>query len=39
MGINISEYGLAEAGTGDYEPVPTEEDLYWRLGLPTSLRS
>jgi DNA polymerase (family 10) len=34
MGINISEYGLAEEGTGDYEPVATEEDLYARLGLP-----
>ncbi|HET7271916.1 MAG TPA: DNA polymerase/3'-5' exonuclease PolX [Rubrobacter sp.] len=41
MGINISEYGLAEAGTGDYKPVPTEEDLYSRLGLayiPPELR-
>jgi DNA polymerase (family 10) len=34
MGINISEYGLAEAGTGDYEPVATEEEIYERLGLP-----
>jgi len=34
MGINISEYGLAEEGTGDYEPVATEEELYGRLGLP-----
>ncbi|WP_166172492.1 DNA polymerase/3'-5' exonuclease PolX [Rubrobacter tropicus] len=34
MGINISEYGLAAAGTGEYEPVATEEDLYSRLGLP-----
>ncbi len=34
MGINISEYGLAEAGTGNYEPVATEEDLYARLELP-----
>ncbi len=25
MGVNISEYGLARAGTGDYEPVATEE--------------
>ena len=41
MGINISEYGLAEAGTGDYKPVATEEDLYSRLGLayiPPELR-
>ena len=41
MGINISEYGLARAGTGDYEPVATEEDLYSRLGLayiPPELR-
>src|ERR671915_155464 len=41
MGINISEYGLARAGTGDYKPVPTEEDLYSRLGLayiPPELR-
>ena len=34
MGINISEYGLARNGTGDYEPVATEEELYERLGLP-----
>ena len=34
MGINISEYGLAQAGTGDYEPIATEEELYSRLGLP-----
>ena len=34
MGINISEYGLAQAGTGDYEPVATEEEVYERLGLP-----
>ena len=34
MGINISEYGLAAAGTGDYEPIATEEELYSRLGLP-----
>jgi DNA polymerase (family 10) len=34
MGINISEYGLAKAGTGDYEPVATEEELYARLDLP-----
>jgi len=34
MGINISEYGLAREGTGAYEPVATEEDLYGRLGLP-----
>jgi DNA polymerase (family X) len=33
MGINISEYGLAEIGTGDYKPVATEEDLYSRLDL------
>jgi len=33
-GINISEYGLARAGTGEYEPVATEEELYSRLGLP-----
>jgi DNA polymerase (family X) len=33
-GINISEYGLAKAGTGDYEPVATEEELYARLDLP-----
>ncbi len=41
MGLNISEYGLAEAGTGDYEPVATEEELYSRLGLsyiPPELR-
>jgi DNA polymerase (family 10) len=41
MGVNISEYGLAKAGTGDYRPVATEEDLYSRLGLayiPPELR-
>ncbi len=41
MGINISEYGLARAGTGDYKPVATEEDLYSRLNLsyiPPELR-
>ncbi len=41
MGINISEYGLAEAGTGEYEPVATEGELYERLGLsyiPPELR-
>ena len=41
MGINISEYGLARAGSGDYEPVATEEELYSRLGLafiPPELR-
>jgi DNA polymerase (family X) len=34
MGINISEYGLAKEGTGNYEPVATEEELYGQLGLP-----
>src|SRR5919205_3633089 len=34
MGLNISEYGLAKAGTGNYEPVATEEEIYSRLGLP-----
>jgi DNA polymerase (family X) len=34
MGINISEYGLAKAGTGDYEPIATEEEVYAKLGLP-----
>jgi DNA polymerase (family 10) len=41
MGINISEYGLAEAGTGDYKPVASEEEIYARLGLayiPPELR-
>ncbi|MDQ4126592.1 MAG: DNA polymerase/3'-5' exonuclease PolX [Actinomycetota bacterium] len=41
MGINISEYGLAKAGTGDYKPVASEEELYSRLGLayiPPELR-
>jgi DNA polymerase (family 10) len=41
MGINISEYGLAREGTGDYEPVATEEEIYDRLGLaytPPELR-
>jgi DNA polymerase (family 10) len=41
MGLNISEYGLAEAGTGEYEPAATEEDLFEKLGLayiPPELR-
>src|ERR687885_1479288 len=41
MGINISEYGLARAGTGDYKPVATEEEIYSRLDLayiPPELR-
>ena len=41
MGVNISEYGLAEIGTGDYKPVATEEELYRRFGLayiPPELR-
>src|ERR671933_503366 len=33
MGTNISEYGLAKAGTGEYEPIATEEEIYSRLGL------
>ena len=41
MGINISEYGLAKAGIGEYEPAATEEDLFEKLGLvyiPPELR-
>ena len=41
MGLNISEYGLAKAGTGNYEPMATEEEIYSRLGLsyiPPELR-
>ncbi|MDQ3302623.1 MAG: DNA polymerase/3'-5' exonuclease PolX [Actinomycetota bacterium] len=41
MGLNISEYGLAEAGTGDYEPVSAEAEIYSRLDLafiPPELR-
>ena len=41
MSINISEYGLAKAGTGEYEPIATEEEIYSRLGLayiPPELR-
>lgn len=34
MGLNISEYGIAKAGSGHYEPVATEEELYRRLDLP-----
>jgi len=34
MGLNISEYGLAKVGTGEYESVATEEEIYSRLGLP-----
>jgi DNA polymerase (family X) len=33
-GTNISEYGLAKAGTGQYEPLATEEELYSKLDLP-----
>ena len=41
MGVNISEYGLAQAGTQRYEPVASEAELYSRLGLsyiPPELR-
>ena len=41
MGLNISEYGLAQAGTQRYEPVATEAEIYSRLGLdyiPPELR-
>jgi DNA polymerase (family X) len=41
MGLNISEYGLAKAGTHEYEPVATEGEIYSRLGLsyiPPELR-
>jgi DNA polymerase (family X) len=41
MGLNISEYGLAKEGTGDYEPVADEAEIYSRLGLayiPPELR-
>src|SRR5215210_6563272 len=41
MGLNISEYGLAKAGTHQYEPITTEEEIYSRLGLsyiPPELR-
>ena len=41
MGLNISEYGLAQAGTHRYEPVATEAEIYARLGLdyiPPELR-
>ena len=41
MGINISEYGLAPLGSGEYEPVPTEAEIYERLDLsyiPPELR-
>jgi DNA polymerase (family 10) len=41
MGYNISEYGLAREGSGEYEPVATEEELYTKLGLayvPPELR-
>ena len=33
-GLNISEYGLAQVGTGEYEPIQSEEEIYARLGLP-----
>jgi DNA polymerase (family X) len=41
MGLNISEYGLAKAGTHEYEPVATEGEIYSRLNLayiPPELR-
>ena len=41
MGVNISEYGLTQAGTQRYEPVASEAELYSRLGLsyiPPELR-
>ena len=41
MGVNISEYGLAEARTGNYEPVASEKELFEKLGLvyiPPELR-
>jgi DNA polymerase (family X) len=41
MGLNISEYGLAQAGTQRYEPVASEAEIYSRLGLdyiPPELR-
>ena len=41
MGVNISEYGLAQAGTQRYEPVASEAELYTHLGLsyiPPELR-
>jgi DNA polymerase (family 10) len=41
IGLNISEYGLAKLGTGEYEPVGTEDKVYERLGLqyiPPELR-
>ncbi len=41
MGLNISEYGLAQAGTQRYEPVASEAEIYARLGLdyiPPELR-
>ncbi|MDQ3833617.1 MAG: PHP domain-containing protein, partial [Actinomycetota bacterium] len=33
-GLNISEYGLAQVGTGEYEPIQSEGEIYARLGLP-----
>ncbi|CAN5904488.1 DNA polymerase/3'-5' exonuclease PolX [soil metagenome] len=39
--ISISEYGLAEPGTKNYQPAATEEDLFEKLGLayiPPELR-
>jgi len=41
VGVSISEYGLAESGTKDYEPVASEEELFDKLGLayiPPELR-
>lgn len=41
MGLNISEYGIARAGTHEYEPVASEAEIYARLGLayiPPELR-
>ena len=41
MGVSISEYGLAESGTKNYEPMASEEELFEKLGLayiPPELR-
>ena len=41
MGVSISEYGLAESGTKNYEPMASEEELFEKLRLayiPPELR-
>ncbi|MBI4306999.1 MAG: hypothetical protein HY678_11835, partial [Chloroflexi bacterium] len=34
MGLSLNEYGITNTETGKPETLPTEEDVYRRLGLP-----